>query len=97
MPTEHEITLDQGVELTTRFRNNQPSGTKRAFLIDKEDLTELLAQDDAAGIRVYIGQKTNGELALVVVATDSEESDIQSIVMDRFHPCPDKCDSNSPL
>jgi predicted enzyme related to lactoylglutathione lyase len=97
MPTGHEITLDEGVELTTRFKNNNPTGTKRAFLINKDDLTELLAQDHANGIRVYLGEKENSELTIVAVATDNEGNDIQTIVMDKFPPCPNYCDFDSPL
>ena len=79
MPTGHEITLDEGVELTSRFKNNHPTGTKRAFLIHKDDLTELLAQDHANGIRVYLGEKENRELTIVAVATDNEGNDIQTL------------------
>lgn len=97
MPTGHEITLDEGVDLTTRFKNNNATGTKRAFLITKEVLTELLTQDDANGIRVYLGQKPNGELTIVAVGIDKDNNDIQTIVMDKFDPCPNNCDSSSPL
>lgn len=97
MPTGHEITLDEGIELTTRFKNNYPKETKRAFLISKEVLTELIAQDNANGIRVYLGETTNKELTLVVVATDHEGNDLQTIVMDRLNSCPNYCDYDSPL
>jgi hypothetical protein len=97
MPIHNEISLDEGIELTNRFKNNNPSGTKRAFFISKEVLTELMAQDSADGIRVYIGEKADRELTLVVVATDHEGNDIQTIVMDNFPPCPSSCDFDSPL
>ncbi|MBK7965839.1 MAG: hypothetical protein IPK10_11495 [Bacteroidetes bacterium] len=97
MSTNHQITLEEGIELTQRFKNNNPTGTKRAFLVSKEELTELMAQDRADGIRVYIGEKEDRELTIVVVATDSEGNDIQTIVMDHFPPCPSACDFDSPL
>jgi hypothetical protein len=97
MPNPHEITLDQAVALTQRFKNNHPSGTKRGFLINKEELTELFAQDDAAGIRIYLGEKENHEYSIVAVATDAEGNDLTTIVMDMFHPCPDQCSADSPL
>lgn len=97
MPTQHEITMDEGIELTTRFKNNNPVGTKRAFLISKAVLTELMAQDRADGIRVYLGEKEDRDLTVVVIATDSEGNDIQTIVMDNFPPCPSSCDFDSPL
>ena len=97
MPTTHEISLEEGIELTQRFKNSHPLGTKRAFLISKEVLTELMAQDRADGIRVYLGEKENQELTIVVIATDSEGNDIQTIVMDNFLPCPSACDFDSPL
>lgn len=97
MPTGNEITLAQGVELTKRFKNNHPEGTKRAFLVSKEVLTELLAQDNADGIRVYLGEKENRELTIVAVATDNEGNENHAIVMDSFPPCPNTCDFDSPL
>ncbi|MFN0189586.1 MAG: hypothetical protein ACKVQV_12870 [Bacteroidia bacterium] len=97
MPNQHEITLEEGIELTNRFKNNNPVGTKRAFLISKEVLTELMAQDRADGIRVYLGEKEDGDLTIVVIATDSEGSDVQTIVMDNFTSCPSACDFDSPL
>ena len=97
MPIHHEITLEEGIELTTRFKHNNPHGTKRAFLISKAVLTELMAQDRADGIRVYLGEKDNQELTIVAIATDSEGNDIQTIVMDSFLSCPSACDFDSPL
>ena len=68
MPTQHEITLEEGIELTIRFKNNNQAGIKRAFLISKAVLTELMAQNHANGIRDYWGQKENQELTIVVIA-----------------------------
>lgn len=97
MPNPHEITLDQAVALTQRFKNNHASGTKRGFLIDKEVFTELFAQDNATGVRIYLGEKENHEYCIVAVATDMEGNDLTTIVMDMFHPCPDQCSADSPL
>lgn len=78
-----------------------------AFLIPKEDLTELLAEDVDA-VRAYIGVDENDVEKLMLVGTkhNAETSvytdmlpgeEPEGEIYDFTTPCPTVCDENSPL
>lgn len=79
----------------------------RAFLIPKEDLTELLAEN-ADAVRAYIGVDENDVEKLMIVGTkfNSETEVYEDMVpggelggniYDFTKPCPPNCDEKSPL
>ncbi|KDC44844.1 hypothetical protein, partial [Pseudoalteromonas fuliginea] len=79
-----------------------------AFLIPKDDLTQVLAQGVDA-VRAYIGVDENNVEKLMIVgtkydaATDTyvdmlpEKSAEGGNIYDFTRPCPPSCDSGSPL
>ncbi|HET8810566.1 MAG TPA: hypothetical protein VFM65_09935 [Flavobacteriaceae bacterium] len=78
-----------------------------AFLIPKEDLTELLAEDVDA-VRAYVGVDENNVEKLMIVGTkfNSETGEYEDMVpggnpegkiYDFTTPCPPICDPASPL
>jgi len=97
MSHPNEIPLSEAIDLTQRFKQNQTERTKRAFLIPRDALTELLDQDYVENIRIYLGEKENRELTIVAVATDNEGTDFTNLTMDGFESCPSNCDYDSPL
>ncbi len=97
MAQSHEISLTDAKILTQRYRNAVPSGTVRAFLFDKSAITDLFAQDNVEGLRVYLGLKEDGSLEAILVAKDNENNDLIGVLMNHAVRCPPECDLNSGL
>lgn len=90
------ITLEQGSEMTAKFRQNFPTQIKARFF-GKDVLNEILAQQGAMGIRMYFAQNSNNEMELVICAADENENDILAKIGDVSYPCPTRCSSQNPL
>ncbi len=95
------ISINTGAGYTRSFRTNYPNN-KKAYFVGKDLINNLLAQNDAQGIRIYLGQNIqddgNIHIMTVLVAADSNQNDIVDICIDEAYPCPSMCDtSNSPL
>ena len=97
MPHSHEISLTDAKAMTQRYRNANPSGTIRAFRFDKSAIADLFAQDNVEGLRIYLGMLEDGSLEAVLVATDNENKDLTSIIMNHAIRCPIECDLYSGL
>ncbi len=106
MPTDrHAIDLHTAAALTTRWRERHPDAIKTARF-ERAAFDRLLAQPDAAGIRIYLGEKADGSWTYVMVATAKDGRDLIATVGDtdqqvglaeEAEPCPPDCDPTSPL
>lgn len=91
-----EISEQQAVTLVTNFRQNNSTQPKGVYF-DKTCFQQLLAQSNAAGIRVYFGEDNNNQMTVVMVAADQNEDDIVGKIMDGGAPCPSYCSTKGPL
>lgn len=90
------ISLEQGAELTARYRANHPESI-RARAVGRTHIEALLNQSDCRGIRIYLGESTDGTTEFVLVGVDSNGNDILDLVIDRSAPCPVFCGASNPL
>ncbi|MEO8030877.1 MAG: hypothetical protein ABJC74_07790 [Gemmatimonadota bacterium] len=102
MPTppqrNHRITLEQGIEYTTRFRKAAPDAIKASLFWSIGGLTELMAQKDCAGLRIYNGLDEAGIAVHVLVAVDREGNDMTAgTILELAWPCPPFCGEISQL
>ncbi len=79
-----------------------PANTTKAFLIPKEDITQLFQYDGVCDVRTYFGIDENGNQKLMIVGVDANGNDLiddtkQQYIYDFAQTCPPKCDNNSPL
>lgn len=88
---KHQITQDEAVAIVARGR--QP----KAWGFHREILDAMLAQPDAAGIRIYMGRSKDGTATPVVVAFDGSGRDLLGVIAEEAAPCPPFCDVSSPL
>jgi len=91
-----EISLRLGADMTAAYRD-QNSGARKAHFFGKDILNEILNQEGCMGIRMYYGLNSDDERELVLVGADANENDMTSLVADLSLPCPNTCDTNSPL
>lgn len=61
-------------------------------------LRQLVDQDGAEGVRMYLGMNDEGDPTLVLVAIDAAGNDLtQGVLMEYAWPCPPLCPDESPL
>jgi hypothetical protein len=89
------ISLSTAESLVNRYRTNNPNNVKGLFL-GKDVLNEILNQEGAMGIRIYLGED-EGKFTVVCVAADEDENDILDKIADSSVPCPFMCSSTGSL
>lgn len=73
-------------------------GKTNSHLFGAETVRKLLEQEGCVGMRIYYALDDNGEQQLLLIATDSEGSDLnESEVLDLSHPCPPECSVGNEL
>ncbi len=91
------ITLQEAKDWTAAFRNSNPTSVKAHFF-GRNQLMQILDQTDCAGIRAYYAIDNNGKKQLVLVGVDYDGKDqYTETILDRSEPCPQICDTSSPL
>jgi len=97
MSDQHQISLSEAQELTRRYRASELPEAIRAFKFDRSAITELFAQDEVEGLRIYLGREPDNSLQAILVATDAEGRDLTAVIMNHATRCPEWCDLNSGL
>jgi len=92
------IDLDtEAKKWTKNFRVANPTVAK-AYFIGANIINEILDQEECVGIRVYNALDAQGKPQAVFVGVDDQGKDmVNGIVADRCYPCPNECDTSSPL
>jgi hypothetical protein len=98
------IPLQTAVDWTTAWRSANPNAVK-AFLINIDEVNDMLEEAGTNSIRLYFGLD-NGVEKLALVAVDANGLDIINPTVDSqqisgtydfCEPCPPTCDTDSPL
>jgi len=107
----HNITLQDAIDMTTRFRANKENILAQAYrgqniLVICETFTrdafdDLLAQQDCQKIRIYFGMDSSYKIKVIAVGVDSNDDDILTsraeLISEQGLPCPPICPPSSPL
>ena len=105
------ISLQQGVEMTTLFRENREGVLAEEFQgrdllpksesIERELIEELLAQDGCTGIRIYYGMSEDNKIHALLVGYDANDEDILMAedpkIIEQNSRCPADCPPASEL
>lgn len=108
---QHTISLPTAIELTTRFRANKTRNLPICETFDLASVQTLLSVPNSAFLRIYLGEKENGDVCLVLVAADANGNDILPLTTDTHSTtdeetpliledairCPELCPPPSPL
>jgi len=108
--TLHSISLGVAIELTTRYRENRPDNFPICETFDKESVNLMLSHENAVSLRIYMGEKANGQVCTVLCAADVNGNDIlppsdgtnlagedDAIILEDATRCPELCPPPSPL
>lgn len=76
MSNTHRVTLQEAVDLTTRYRNNHPSDSFICETYENVAIQELLAVPGCAYLRIYLGRKADDSIVTVLTAVNEKNEDI---------------------
>ena len=79
-----------------------PAHKIKAFLIPKEDISQLFEYEGVCDVRTYMGVDETGIHKLIIVGVDIDGNDLinparNQFIYDFTRPCPEDCDTRSPL
>jgi|SRR5665213_1573974 len=107
--TNHEISLQVAIDMTTLYRTNQPPNFPICETFEKDAIEKLLATDGCAFLRIYYGMKANLQADAILVAADASGADIlpdgktnglaidDPLILEDGYRCPEACPPPSPL
>lgn len=92
------IDLNEAKTLAHDFQTSNSSSHK-CYYVGVEKLQQIIDQNGCMGIRIYRAlDKTRGEETLVIVGVNEDCKDMtDGKILDRSEPCPNVCDTASPL
>lgn len=106
---QHQISLTEAIDLTTRYRNNPVADLPLCETFDRASVDALLAQAGCHSFRIYLGRKADNAVCSVLVAADANGQDIlptqrlsitaddDGIILEDAFRCPPTCPPSSPL
>lgn len=93
---DHRITLAEAIAYTHAWQKAHP-GERKAWMLPRDIIDEILKQPGCAGIRVYAGNVPDDK-RLVWVGTDKEGNDLTSgPIAEECWLCPPYCATSSDL
>jgi hypothetical protein len=106
----HVISLQEAIALTARYRASKPLNGFICETFEKQSVLALLSTPSAENLRIYMGEKENGDICAVLVAANAEGSDLlpvennsstdtedDAIILEEAIRCPPICPPDSPL
>jgi hypothetical protein len=108
----NEISLQQAVEMTARYRPHRLAQYPLSESFPKEAVQQLLAVPACTFLRIYYGEKEDGSVHAILVAGDAEGNDLlppdqvaatpfssgeKPLILEDAIRCPPDCPKPSPL
>jgi hypothetical protein len=99
--TGHEdfnTTLTNAIQLPHNFQASVPNDATLVLgeYFGRDAIMALLNQPNCVGVRIYLGRKSNGKLATVLVGVSGDGHDLTNgPMLENGYPCPPICDSSS--
>lgn len=105
----HAISLTEAIDLTSRFRANRTPNLALSETFDKNSVLAMLSVPNSTQMRIYLGEKENGDICSVLVAADAAGNDLlppisstrdgedDTLILEDAIRCPQLCPPPSPL
>jgi len=91
---DHRVTREEAASLVLNFQARTDAGDHYASAFNRSAFEQLLAQPDAAGIRIYRAQHADGSPTMVMAAVDADGTDLDgpdAVFVQNTHDCPPYC------
>jgi hypothetical protein len=107
MNTNHEISLQTAIDMTTRYRANSPVNFPICETFSVDAINRLLSVTGCASFRIYYGMKADNQVDAILVAVNEAGEDIlpdlgssgtdDPVILEDGFRCPTDCPPESPL
>jgi hypothetical protein len=110
MPHNHSISLQEAIDMTTRYRNEKDKIVKPEYTnllpicetFDKAAFEELVKEDGCLSVRCYLAMGPDMIVRMVFVGVDDRDNDILpptagAAIMEVGTHCPPVCPVAGPL
>lgn len=108
--TNHEISLQQAIDMTSQYRQKRPPDFPICETFEKDAINTLLSVAGCAFLRIYYGMKADGLVDAILVAADASGKDLlpaaspsaavttdEPVILEDGYRCPDDCPVASAL
>jgi hypothetical protein len=83
------ITLEEGSQMTARYRASIQPGETIAVAVSSDILTRILQQENCTGLRMYFAMDESGAKTLVMVGIDEQTNDMaQGLIANKLRKSP---------
>ena len=93
---DHRITLAEAIGYAHTWQKAHP-GERKAWMLPREIIDEILKQPGCSGIRVYAGNTSEDPRLVWVGVRDGKSDLVDGVIAEECKPCPIWCDEHSPL
>ena|ERR1700733_8712881 len=105
----HEIPLQQAMEMTALYRGHRPSNFPISEMFSKAAIRKLLAAGGCAYMRIYLGMTEDLQVTAILVAANADGEDMlpasaatgktstEPVILEDGYRCPDDCPKSSML
>ena len=111
MANNHEISLQQAIDMTTLYRANRPSNFPICETFEVDIINKLLSTEGCRFLRIYYGMKPDLSVDAILVAVNANNEDIlpsndnqavntvasEKVIGEDGYRCPPDCPSASKL
>ncbi len=106
---DHQIGLQQAIDMTTLYRANRPSDFPVCETFSLVSIQSLISNEEAAFFRIYYGMKEDMSVHAILVVADSAGNDLLPLanrseaeeddneILEDSVRCPNACPPDSPL
>jgi len=86
------VTLEEAQVYTKRYNSTIAEDDIKAVSFGKENLENILIQNECIGVRFYYAKTEEDKLTLVAVGYNADGDDLsEGIILERGAPCPPYC------
>lgn len=97
---QHQISLQEAIEMTARYQADIPTGMVNSEMFSKDSVLALLSQPGCASLRIYYGKQNNGTIHAILVGVDENGVDMvqtSDLILEEGVRCPPFCPTTSSL
>lgn len=104
--SNYEISLQQAIDMITRYKANRPVNFPLSEKFDVEAINKLISPEDCKYLRIYYGMKEDMEVHAILVAANATDEDLlpsneaaenDNVIVEDSLRCPPVCPPPSPL
>jgi hypothetical protein len=91
---QHLISLQEAIDMTSRYQADMPAGMVNSETFSKESVSALLSQPGCLSLRIYYGKQKDDTIHAILVGVDEKGADMiqtSDLILEEGERCPPVC------